>query len=783
MPRVAARLRAWGLAALVALTAPMPATAQQGAAFTGRVLSDAGTPVLGATVRADGVVSSATSDSTGRFRLPVPDASARTIRVEATGFRPYAARLSPDRELLVTLQPSVQSLTGVAVVASAYRDDRPSTSLRVPTPLAEIPQNIAVVTSELARAQSALTLSELARNVSGVNQVAPFPTVNFDFNVRGTRSGLSGFRNGMLRPAIALEDDAALIERVEFIKGPAGFMLAQGEPGGLYNVVTKSAIPVRTARIEANTGSFGMYRTALDVGTPLTESGAVSVRFVGALHRNTLAQRRSYNERRTLAPSVRVVVPGGGSVTADYQWSDSESQVGGTTIAAPASDLFGLSPRYSLEEPNVPPMRYVDRYARITWQQPLGASYALNATVGDFTSEQGGGLTYLWFARVRADSLTQVGMPRRIFDERNSARNRLAQLFVSGRSQFLGVEHRVLLGYDAGRVAGRYRFARTGIANQTVPTPGAPLPASALTVSSSDKPFDRDGNRWGAVYLQDDVLLAPWVNVTLAARHTTLRRQLYGTEPDPLEFETDRVWTPRFGVTVRPNGWTNLYALFDQSFLGQQGRLANGDPVLPLRGDNAEGGAHLSLLDGLLGVNAAAFRIRKRNVLNADPENPDFVVARGEVESKGIELDVMGELSPALLVSANYAYTDAKVTKDADPANIGLGNAGTARHMANAWLTWRQLRGAAAGLSVGGGAAAVGDRWASFVVDGARSLPGYTRFDASLGYQRGRYAARLFVENLTDRRYAAFGLWTFQEFFAFNHGAPRSFRLSIDARW
>ena len=36
-----------------------------------------------------------------------------------------------------------------------------------------------------------------------------------------------------------LTEDMSMVERIEFVKGPAGFMLANGDPSGFYNVVTK----------------------------------------------------------------------------------------------------------------------------------------------------------------------------------------------------------------------------------------------------------------------------------------------------------------------------------------------------------------------------------------------------------------------------------------------------------------------------------------------------------------------------------------------------------------
>ncbi len=55
-------------------------------------------------------------------------------------------------------------------------------------------------------------------------------------NIRMRGSKIPAFRNGMNIEASwgPTAEDAAMIENIEFVKGPAGFMLAAGEPGGFF---------------------------------------------------------------------------------------------------------------------------------------------------------------------------------------------------------------------------------------------------------------------------------------------------------------------------------------------------------------------------------------------------------------------------------------------------------------------------------------------------------------------------------------------------------------------
>lgn len=58
-----------------------------------------------------------------------------------------------------------------------------------------------------------------------------------------------------------------------------------------------------------------------------------------------------------------------------------------------------------------------------------------------------------------------------------------------------------------------------------------------------------------------------------------------------------------------------------------------------------------------------------------DPNNTLFSIQTGEQRSRGIELDVAGEILPGWKAIASYAHTDAEVTEDnATPVGNRLTN-------------------------------------------------------------------------------------------------------------
>jgi iron complex outermembrane receptor protein len=124
-----------------------------------------------------------------------------------------------------------------------YTENTPSSSLRVMTPIQEMPQNIQIVTKGMLQDQQVISMSDgLIRNVSGLVRAEHWGDMYTNITARGSQ--IQAFRNGFNVVNSywgPLTEDMSLVENIEFVKGPAGFMLSSGDPSGLYNVVTKKA--------------------------------------------------------------------------------------------------------------------------------------------------------------------------------------------------------------------------------------------------------------------------------------------------------------------------------------------------------------------------------------------------------------------------------------------------------------------------------------------------------------------------------------------------------------
>ena len=145
------------------------------------------------------------------------------------------------------------------------------------------------------------------------------------------------------------------------------------------------------------------------------------------------------------------------------------------------------------------------------------------------------------------------------------------------------------------------------------------------------------------------------------------------------------------------------------------------------------------------------YNLTRTNVITSDPDNPQFSIQTGEQRSRGIELDITGEILPGWNVIASYAYTDAIVTEDNDiPEGNRLVN--VPENQASLWTTYEIQEGDLRGLGFGLGLFYIGERQGDLA--NSFQLNDYLRTDAAIFYERDQFRAAVNVRNLFDIDYA-----------------------------
>jgi iron complex outermembrane receptor protein len=289
--------------------------------------------------------------------------------------------------------------------------------------------------------------------------------------------------------------------------------------------------------------------------------------------------------------------------------------------------------------------------------------------------------------------------------------------------------------------------------------------------------------RYVAVYLQDELgLLENKLRLTLAGRYTYVKQSEWGADASAAKHVT-----PRIGLSGSINSQTAVYALYDQAFIPQSGRLANGDKVQPITGNNMEVGVKRDWAAGKWNSTLSVYRILKNNELAADPASPPasgLSVELGQKRAQGVEFDVRGTIVNGLSVIANYAYTDSRITKVTEGiTDIEEGDVvpGYARHTMNTWLSYKISDGWLKGVGISAGLTYLAERETYWdpSPDPSQQLPDYFKVDAGLFWERDNLRITANVFNILDEYLYSGSYYTWLNAYYWQTDPPRNVRLSL----
>ncbi len=728
--------------------------------ISGVIITADSRPAEGVTILLRNTAKLAIADNKGYFLITEVPPGNYTISLSLVGHADIEKNITvaagATTDFSVTLDLSALQLNEVVVTAnkSSFKTNRLSSSLRLQRPIMELPQNVQVVTSRLIADQQIFDMLEgVTRNVSGATRIE-----HWDNYARITMRGsnVAAFRNGMNVSTSwgPLTEDMSMVERVEFVKGPAGFMMANGDPSGFYNVVTKK--PSGRFKGEANlsVGGFNLYRAALDVDGKVTDNGKFLYR-VNVMGQLKGSHRQfDFNNRYSLAPVLKFRPDDKTSITLEYTRQYAETNVIGSNYVFSNRGYADLPRNFTTSESNLAPVTMDDNSILGIVEHQFTPGWKVTGQLAYFNYKQTGASLWPWGFDAANDSLMQRGIS--IWDV--LGKTSIGQVYVTGNFHTGVVGHKLLAGVDMSAKDYYHDW------NQGAPLGGPVFNIYKPVYGQATAPvFDRSKsirergvryyNEYSGIYLQDELaFLDDRLRVTIAGRYTSLSTgDVYSGD-----YKKSKV-TPRIGLSYSINRNMAVYVLRDESFLENYGSDWQGKSFDPISGQNIEAGIKKDWFDGKWNASATAYQITRKNVLTADLDHPNpaggfYNRQSGEQQTRGVEVDVKGQVIRGLDVLVNYAFTEAKTTKDSKQENIGVQVAGSSRHIHNTWLNYRIDRGPVAGLGVSLGYQYHVKRSPWFVFDGSQnSLPDYFRLDGGVSYQKDQFQVNVVVNNILNK--------------------------------
>jgi iron complex outermembrane recepter protein len=671
-----------------------------------------------------------------------------------TSSTPQAPDTSKPSSETPPTQPSADANAPIELTVTGESDTYSvpdaSTATRTDAQLRDIPQSIQVIPRQVIEDRNVVRLSELADNVSGVQPERGYGGLSsLGFRVRGFLTNFETLRNGFPDYGYFSPRDVANIERLEILKGPAA-VLYGGSPtqyaggSGVINTTTKKPLAEPYYSASVTYGSYNFLRPTLDISGPLTDDKSVLYRLNVAYESSDSFRDFVEYDSFFISPVVEIKVGDRTKLTFEYEHQkynfvfDNGFPIEPEVLQLGRNRFLG-EPNFANGEVTFNSLTYkLEHEFNDNWKFRQ-AFNVLSANLNNARQVSPGSL--------REDRQT---LDRSFYASDEEHENITLQNEISGKFSTGSIRHNVLFGVDLARNLFNYIFAPDLELSINIFNPqygGTPTPVE------DGSPFGRKiVSENVGLFAQNLIELTPNFKVLLGGRldFNDYSRQ-DRVSGDILNKQSNTRFSPRVGVIYQPSDTTSLYFNWSNGFSPQfQARSRTSEQFEPQTTQQFEIGVKQNFLDNKLSATLAFFQITKQNVLTPDPVDDLFSIQTGEQRSRGIELDIAGEILPGWKVIANYAYIDGEVTKD-NVIPVGDRLFGVPEHSAGLWTTYELQGGSLQGLGFGAGLYFVGEQEVD--LPNTFKLPSYLRADASIFYRRHNYRFAVNFKNISNVKY------------------------------
>ena len=554
--------------------------------------------------------------------------------------------------------------------------------------------------------------------------------------------------------------------RIEVLKGTSGIQAGTSAPGGLVNYVVKRPLdaPLRSATLEWR--QAGSVLGSVDLSQRFGTNDAFGVRLNAAAEHLDPRLRDARGNRNLLALAGDWRLGSDTLIEAEVERSHKSqpSQPGfsllGDRVPAPVDPRINLN-----DQPWSQPVVFDGTTASLRVQQRLSAEWRVTAHAATQRLRTDDRLAFPFGCTDPNPPPDGTYYPDRycpdgtfdLYDYRSdNERRRIDALDVALHGRFTTgtIGHAISTGVLRSTVKIRvqpyaYNFAGTGNVDGTLTTPESPDPVNQGT--------NRD-ERSTELYLRDAITLTDRLTAWVGLRHSRLDRQSVSTDSSAPTDYRQSFTTPWLAAAFAVTPDQMVYASWGQ---GVESEVApnlpqfrnRGQPLAALKSRQVEIG--LKGASDKLSWGLAAFDIARplfADICDPAAEAPNCTHTRdGRQRHRGVEATAQVQ-SGAWTLDGGAQWLRARREGSQDPAFNGLKPTNVPAFTLKLQAGYKVA--GIDGLHLNGGAVYESSR--VVLPDNSISIPGYSRFDAGLRYDKriGGHAwtLRAGVDNLFDRR-------------------------------
>ncbi|MBN45575.1 MULTISPECIES: TonB-dependent siderophore receptor [unclassified Methylophaga] len=525
----------------------------------------------------------------------------------------------------------------------------------------ETPQIVSVISNDQIQDFALRDVNTLLRYAPGVTveQVETgrtyytargFDIVNFQYDGLGVPFSF-GLTQG--------HDDTAMYEKVEVIKGASGLITGLANPSATINFVRKRPTDEFHASAKTSYGSWNTRRIDVDLSGPINER--VRGRLVVAKEKGDSYLDRYTTDRDVFYGIVSADLTDTTELTLAHSVNDTYSK-GNSSGALPLFYSDGTLTSYDVSTNTAPDWAYQDvkqtrSFAELDHE--LSENWSVKAIYTQNKQEKQWDSFYLSGS---PDAFTEEGLTAHASHYDAQDKEKIFDLYLSGQFELAGREHELVVGINKAdiKLTGRsiysseWNYAPVGSNWAAGYTPRPAFDVYDADTQSTNIDQDQD-----SAYFSTRLSATDRLSFLLGARTVKIEQDgySYGAPQKVSDSET----VPYAGVTYEVIDGTMLYGSYSEVFKAQTWVGADLSPLGSVKGESREIGIKQEFNDGRAVLTLARFESRQENFgewIDRDAASGLNIYRGVEMESKGYEIELSGEVVDRLNLSMGYTHLD-----------------------------------------------------------------------------------------------------------------------------
>lgn len=660
----------------------------------------------------------------------------------------------------------------------SYFEDTSSSSMKGETNDKKTPYTVSVTKGTLIEDLQAQRIEDTFDYTTGVTKVGKNADAiiirGFELDLENIKvNGMSGLISRMGSPS------TANVERMEVVKGPTSVLYGIMEPGGLVNIVIKRPQAKQRTTLETSlqtymsngVSGFGEdngITTTLDTTGPITEN--LFYRFIAVGEKLNSYRKNVDFENLYIYPSLLWNASDNTSllVAMEYGHEDGSADDGLFVGNHDISTASSLDMVYQEEG---------------DYDNDEGTAFDINL---DHYINDNLSLNFDWRSVFHTDD-------RKLFESRGVNQGATVSdttLTRRNRHQYnerdwhsfdtnlnldtiiANMKHSLIFG-----LAGSYRktdFDRIIMGGNVTPNINIYNPIHGGTAVSTQLNRRKTEYFSSGVYLQDKISITDKLTFVGSTRVDKTKIDFECLRGSCVEnttkISTDFVGS--LGAIYNINDFVSVYSSFGQSYDPSSAERVDdlGNPLDTEKSKQYEIGTKINFSKEF-NTGLSFYKINKENV--AESTNSGNYALTGEVESKGVELELQWLPTANWQFKSGYAYNKAEYVSGKSIGNTQALTPEVTAYIFTRYNIPQKIYDGRFGLSTG---LTYRDKIYTSSSESTRvELPAYTRVDIGAYYSINDWDFSLNIENITDKKYYESGTNDYRIY----SGEPRKFTINI----